>query len=616
MALSLAACLPAAADEIKFSYNAFGAEAEGYGYKKDQTYDIGIALDSKEMIGSKIVGLKVPVFSTEYVSDVSVWLSKELNATKGTQTYFTPDEASYGVELNNGELDFTFPEPYLIPEGGIYIGYSFNVSGLPSGQGADPVAITTGLTPGSLWLHASESQTKWSDLSGRKEIMSAMTVTLSGDFPANGASVSSTTKRIYAAKGETAPLKIELENWGTQGISSFDYAYTVGDSEGSGHYDFEETVPEILGRKGVAEIEIQAPKDLGDYDFDILITKVNGGDNAVAQNAYVIPMTVQPFVATYRPLIEEYTGLNCGYCPRGYVMLEQMRLYHGDLFVGMAYHGSMEGDQMTYIAESDFPMSFTGYPAASFNRGGNIDPSSIPSLWESTRDVNTAADIAINLEWADAEQTKLRANAKVRFVNDIPENNYLLSFALLADGMGNPAWGQSNAYTDFEPTGAYAEPYWDLFIGKGSKVFGLTYNDVVVYYPDKSGIAESLPASIEADKWYEYTFEVDTDKVRTLRGSNNISDFNKTRVIAIVVNGKSGKPLNCISSIYPNGEKPEPEPTAVETLDAEDVKIVGTTYYDLQGRKVGKPTKGLNICCEKLSDGTIRTKKVFTVTDF
>lgn len=266
---------------------------------------------------------------------------------------------------------------------------------------------------------------------------------------------------------------------------------------------------------------------------------------------------------------------------------------------------------MTYIKESEFPLSFSGYPAAAFNRGGNINPADIPTLWDASRDVNSAADIAVELKWADEEQTKLIANAKVRFINDIKENPYLLSFALLADGMGNPTWGQSNGYSDFEPTGIYAGPYWDLFIGKGSPVFGLTYNDVVVYYPDKSGIAESLPASIEADTWYEYTFEVETANVLTLAGSNNIEDFNKTRVIAMVVNGKNGKPLNCISSIYPNGEKPEPEPTIVNALDDQETEIIATTYYDMQGRRISENAKGIIICCEQMSDGTTRAKKIF-----
>lgn len=604
------AFLTASATEIDFTYNSFGTDAEGYGYKKDQAYDVGIALDQPQMVGSQIVGIKVPVYSTEYVKEVSVWVSKELNATKGTSTYFTPDEVCYSTEIKDGEINFSFPEPYTIPEGGIYLGYSFTVSGLPSGESAEPVAVVTGVTPGSLWLHASESQTKWSDLSGRKDIMSAMTVTLSGDLPANGATVASNTMRIYAAKGDTAPLSIEVENWGVNGISSFDYVYTVDGSEGSGHFEFEEAVTAIFGRKGKAQIEIQAPATLGDYNVGIQITKVNGEENAIDQAAYVIPMTVQPFVATYRPLIEEYTGLRCGWCPRGYVMLEQMKLYHGDLFVALAYHGSMEGDQMTYIPESEFPLSFTGYPAASFNRGSNIDPSNIQTLWESSRDVNTPADIAVDLQWANEEQTKLTATAKVRFINDIPENQYLLSFALLADGMGNPTWGQSNAYSTYEPTGVYAGPYWNLFVGQPGTVFGLTYNDVVVYYPNKSGIEGSLPSSIEAEKWYEYTFEVETENVRTLSGSNNIEDFNKTRVIAMVVNGKNGKPLNCISSIYPNGEKPEPEPTSVEGLDAENIEIVSTIYFDMQGRRLSEPTKGLNICCQQLSDGSIRSKKI------
>ncbi len=80
----------------------------------------------------------------------------------------------------------------------------------------------------------------------------------------------------------------------------------------------------------------------------------------------------------------------------------------------------------------------------------------------------------------------------------------------------------------------------------------------------------------------------------------------------MVVNGKSGKPLNCISSIYPNGEVPEPEPVAVDPLEAEEAQVVATSYFDLQGRRIAAPARGLSICCEQLSDGSVRSKKILT----
>ncbi len=608
LSLSLVVAISASAGNIEFTYNATGAEPEGYGYKKDQTYDVGIALSSSELKGKKIVGFEVPVYSLEYVGSPKAWLSKALSATVGTETTFTPDVASYDATIENGILFFTFPEPYQIPEEGIYLGYSLSINGLPSSETAQPIAVTPGSTPGGLWLHASSSQTKWSDLSSRKELLSAMTVRLEGDFASNAATIGSKTQRIYAAKEGIAMMKASLENWGEQGISSFDYVYTVGDIEKSGSYQFEETVPAILGRKATAEIEIMAPAALGDYEVGIKVTKVNGVANETEQAPFTVPMTVQPFVATYRPLVEEYTGLRCGYCPRGYVMLEQMKLKYGDLFVAMAYHGTMEGDEMTYISPSDFPLSFTGYPASAFNRGTNMDPGNIPNIWELNRDVNPSAEIAVDLEWADAEQTKLVAKSKTRFISDIADSPYVLSFALVADGMGKPYWLQSNGYADYEPTGIYAGPYWDLFVGKGSPVAGLTFNDVVVYYPDVKGIKESLPQNIEADKWYEYTFEVETENVRTLQGTDYISDFNKTRVIGIVLNGKTGKPINCISSIYPDGKSPEVD--TVEGIGADEAEVVGVEVYDLQGRRISEPDAGLNIIREKLSDGSFRTKKV------
>lgn len=86
-------------------------------------------------------------------------------------------------------------------------------------------------TPGGLWVRADASQKRWADYAGRNKIVSAMTVALDGDFPVNAAVATLADSRVYAAKGEKSSVAVSLVNWGSDGISSFDYQYTLAGEE-------------------------------------------------------------------------------------------------------------------------------------------------------------------------------------------------------------------------------------------------------------------------------------------------------------------------------------------------------------------------------------------------
>ncbi|MCM1225385.1 MAG: hypothetical protein NC548_64160, partial [Lachnospiraceae bacterium] len=603
-ALLSMACLSTSAAEIGFSYNSEGETPRAYGYTKPQIYDIGIALDSETVVGSKIISLSVPVFNDAYISDVKVWLSKELTTSK-LDSKFTPDIASYDATVEDGVVKFVFPEPFEIPEDGVFLGYSFSCTDFPSSVTPAPVAVVDGNTPGGLWFHAETSQKRWADYSGRNNIVSAMDVTLDGTFPADKATAGVLSDHVYAAKGEPSTAKISVCNWGLNGISSVEYSYSINGVEATANYKFDTPVPAVLGRIAEFDAEVPAVDSLGEYEYEFKVTKVNGVE-CPSQSA-VCPVTVQPFVAVYRPLVEEYTGRGCGWCPRGYVMLEQMNLYYGDRFVAMAYH-NYNNDGMTCV--ESIPFSASGAPSCSFNRGSSIDPDLIPSQWRRTYENNTIADVQSFIEWADDSHSALKATARVRFIKDLPESDYLFSIALVADGLSNDEWGQSNAYADYNMSQQYESPYWDLFIGKGSPVMGLEYNDVVVYYKDMNGASGSLTESVEAEKWYEYTCVIPVEDVKTVNGQDVVSDFNKTRAISIVVNGKNGKPLNCASSIYPDGSIPEPLPSSVESFGSE-VDVVDTLYFDMQGRGVANPAHGLYMGQAQKSVGGV-TQNILT----
>ncbi len=595
------------AEMLDFSYNALGDNPEGFGFNKAETYDVAVFLGGKDLTGKKVSGLSVAIGATAgNLEDVSGWATRELVAeTENGVSVVRPDIVNISATLDsNGMLSVTFPEPVDIPEEGLYVGYSFTVDKATEGNGDTPVSVVPGRLPGSFWLHSSATQQKWADFSKRKELKSAMTVTLEGDFAADAAVAVLPEEGFISMEAET-PVEVDVINHGFGQISEVGYTYTLAGDEVSGVYEFDVPIPAAFGRTARMSIALPEAAQTGQLPLALRITEVNGRPNgSLETEESVSEVTARLFVPVTRPLVEEFTGLNCGWCPRGYVMLEQEKQKHGDLFVALSYHSTgFEKGEMCCVEPEDFPVSVSGYPNATLNRSSLMDPSRIPGRWTIARTQPSSCSIESEVAWADDSHTVLQVTGKVRFVNSYDSHNYRLSFVLVADGLSDPSWEQANYYSSYAAEGIYAGSFWNLFVGQPDHVKGLTFNDVVVYYKDIHGIEDSLPENIEAGDTYEYSFTVPVVDIVNLKGKGIVNDFNKMRAVGIVLNGN--RPANCSSSLHVDGS----EFVGITSFGCSS-DINETLYYDIHGRLLkGIPDKGIYLVTQIHADGSISTRK-------
>ena len=586
---------------VEFTVNAFGAPEQGYGFGKAETYDVAVLLKDADLTGKKVTGFKVATSASSSLSDVSGWLSNELKLMKNDagDRVNDPDICSVKATCYNGMIEATFAEPVEIPAEGLYVGYSFT-QGTPGNL--KPVSVAEGNTAGGFFLHSTKSQQKWSDYAKRENVVSTMTVLLDGDMAADAATVVLPAKQYLSCEAGVK-MPVIVYNHGSEPIRSIDYTFTAGALTGSGSWTAAEEIPGVFGRGTATSVDLPAAPEKGESTLTFTVTAVNGKPNGSLSGSAETAAEALDFIAVNRPLVEEFTGLNCGWCPRGYVALEQGKLYHGNQFVALAYHSTgYESGAMTCIDPSDFPISVSGYPAACVNRSTQIDPASILSRWEAIAAQPASCDVAVSLDWADEAHTVLKAVSSVRFLRDIDDCRYVWSIALVADGLSNPRWKQNNAYSEYPATGEYTGPFWDLFVGKEERVSGLEFNDVVVWYPEVRGIANSMPESVKAGETYEYETLIPVDEVVNLEGDHIVSDFGKVRAIAAVLDKVGGVPANSASSLY-IGQ------SGVETVDAAS-EVVGREYYTLQGLRVERPGDGIYILVEKRSDGSRAARKV------
>lgn len=436
-AAMMTAITSAFAAPLDFSYNFGAATPEYYGTGKAETYDVAIRLANPSFVGATVTGLRVPLMS-EATAEASVWLSSELKLKKVSGKNVTnPDIMSQSAEIADGWLNVTFDTPYVIPEEGVYVGYSFTVTDAET-EAAKPVAVVPGENPDAFYLHTSRTKLRWGSMTGDTGMISAMTVTLDGDFTKNAAYISFPETPVGEA-GKTITAQIALTNGCLTHIGSFDYEYKIDGISGTGSVTLESELPGHICASVPTAITLDAVDELGQHELSVRVTKINGTDATGVESNTMLE--IYPIVHVNRPLVEEYTGLWCGWCPRGYVALETMRELHGDLFVAVAYHS---GDDMGF--KETTPSHPSGYPAGYINRSASINLGQIYTIWDTYRTNIPDADVAVDVEWTDDSHSAIKATAKTRFVKDFSDAKYRVSYILVADGLSDPSWKQHNSY--------------------------------------------------------------------------------------------------------------------------------------------------------------------------
>ncbi len=594
--------LAANATDINFTYNTENAKYKVYGFDKKETYDIALKIEDPAYINSQVTGITVNIpVGNPAIKELSAWLSSELRVENKLNS---PDICSQAGEINHEVLNVTFDTPYTITADGVWVGYSFTITDLSEeynypGKPIACIESEENLDKG-LWVHSSRSRLQWVNLGSTVGIVSTMIVHLSTDFgPYDVALV--LPEQSYVVRDEISSIPVTLINHGTNPLEEITYSYTVSDKKMTGTTKLDTPIG-ALGERAETNISIEALPELGEFPLTVTLETSNGQANNDPQRSAKGNLNVWPVIPVTRPLIEEYTGLGCGYCPRGYVAMEEMKKTLGDMFVGLAYHTQTYETAMVTVADNDFPVKISGFPSADINRQIILDPGYLPFRWAQYAAEIVPAEITVTAEWSE-DKTSINATATVNFVKDMEDTNYRLSFALVADGLHDDKWKQSNYYAGDETGDGIDSELWDIFLNGGSKVSGLIYNDVVAYYKDIQGIQGSIPQQITADSPITYDYSIPIDDVKTINGKDFLCEGATLHVVAILLDGNTGYSVNC------NKSKDISYDLSGVSAVTEDTEVTGVEYYNLHGVRVDNP-QSVCIKMEYLSNGTRRTSKI------
>lgn len=372
---------------------------------------------------------------------------------------------------------------------------------------------------------------------------------------------------------------------GAKGIQSMDVTYSVAGQTGSQHFDT--AVDGFFGKSATFNLNIPAIAEKGNYELALNVSKVNGIDNEDAATATTIPVVALNTVPKKRTLLEEYTGFWCGWCPRGYVGLEKLAELYPDDYVLVSYHN---GDELEIMNSNSFPSAVSGFPAAWMDRATELDAYygtgnnefGIADDLAANNQLFGQADINITPTLND-DETAVDIATEVIFPYDLTDGDYTVEYILTSDGLTDATWGQSNYYAG---GGSGYPKYMDQFSNGESKVYGLVFNDVAVLTSEMLDGSDNSIATATADVPVKFSYSFRLGNAFNTAYNPVIQNVQNLKVVAILIDATTGKVVNANVAKVGNS-------TGI-TINELSQKPAAT-YFDLQGRRVAKPAKGLYI---------------------
>lgn len=387
-------------------------------------------------------------------------------------------------------------------------------------------------------------------------------------------------------------------------VDRLSYSWEAGDLKGEGDIQLSEPIAAKRGSYAYLPIRINCPAERGEHQLKVTVTSVNGEANTSDKPVATTTLISSPRVPVTRPLVDEYTGLWCGACPVGYVMMERLNQQYPDRFVGIAWHYN---DAMQMAKE--FPVVVKSYPNSYINRVAETAVGSIPEVWAEycNKYVNVAMDV--KLRYTDESHTELEATTDMMWVESVKNLKCNLAYVLVADGLNHPSWRQANKYSgNYSFTGPFTEP----FVNGGSMVSGLTFNDVAMDQTSNKGIPGSVGKSATAFEPVEHSYRFN---IGNLLESTSDATMAQTkpqyRVVAILLDSDYGEVINCAASGYPL----EWDESGIGEIIAEEGEIgegeiIEESYFDISGRRLsGAPEKGIFLKQTRYASGKTTTQK-------
>ncbi len=308
----------------------------------------------------------------------------------------------------------------------------------------------------------------------------------------------------YIKPDETADLTLSIENIGLETLNSVELNYQVNDNP------VQTVLVDNLGLTyGNSLITIHDEpisfSEPGKYELKVWLSMINGGSDSNSSNDtiegrfYMVSSTFEKTV-----LLEEFTGTWCGWCPDGFLILEDL-LETYDNLIGVCLHA---GDVMATAETGEVANTFeTFFPGASVDRymlssdGIILDRGS----WESGVIQRSSMAVPVDVDFTlsyNSDTREILIDASAQFSQEMTEdfrfNCYVVENNIDED---SPAYDQQNYYSQNDNYPGH--PYYN----EPETMTEFVHNHVVREMLGGAWGAEgSIPETVVAGETYTHQF--------------------------------------------------------------------------------------------------------------
>ena len=560
------------ASQVWFSNADNGEGWYAFGTEKIEKYSAAVFIP-QDLMGTenlKIGGVSINM-GTPNFKNLKVWVSTSLPNVGMSGDVMTMNVSNSLITADQYS-NVSFGQFYDVPEGGVYVGYTFDVTSL-SNYGNMPIsyAMATQQREGSFFVNTT-SMGEWLTDS---EVKLMMNVLVECDAKDNSVKADD-FGTAYTVLGTQGEVGVRLTNTGGNAVRTIAYTVTT-DGKVSEERTAGVNLPNMTS-SDFYSLVLDADETTTPHAKTITITKVNGEPNNAADptaDGTLITVTHKP---VYKPVIEEFTGTWCGWCPYGIAGMKSAHKKYGDKVVLIAAHAS---DIMAIDDYSPILSLVSSYPSAFFNREVSFYPNSsnMSILIDQSLHRTTVADIDTKAYWDSEDQKGINLYTTTTFVYDSNEANYGIAYVLLANGLtGTTAsWAQSNNLSGQSGSDTEMLEWYT----SGSKVTGLKYDHVAIgAWGIKEGLAESLAPQITAGKEQKFAYTL------SIEGNSLVQDKSQLSVVTLLIDNATGIIMNATQ-------------TKIEASEANSINSITSSpnqpvkYYNLQGQEVGDDYRGI-----------------------
>jgi len=553
--------------------NASNYSGVGTGYVENFETAIYIPANHPEVGNATIKSLKIWYGDAipAATKALKVWISKELPINAVGTDYLQSVDVS---KLKGGPNEIPLNTPYPINNEGIYVGYTIEMNNM-----AFPLYNGGEWCENSFFVRSSEKITTWSSLNSFGKL--AMMLLVDNAEIEKNIALPADFGTSCAVKGQSAQVPVTITNFGLNPLTSISYTITT-----EGVTSAEKTIPVnsiAYNASSPVNIEFPADEEPRKYEKALTITKVNGEDNPLANRSATGSLITILEKPTVVPVVEEFTGTWCGWCPIGFDAMEHAHEIYGDNVILIAVHSD---DPMKIDGYNPIAKNINSYPNSLINRDENMDPTDANlqnAINQQLQEKITLAGLQVSASWVNELKRAIKIETKTKFVYSDDNGNYGIAYIIVEDGMSGTgsSWAQANNLSN-NPNYSSSFPFW---YNSPSKVINVKYNHVAVAcWSIEKGFNKSINSTIKAGETQTHNYNVSISSNTLIQNKENL------KVIALLIDRSTGHIVNAAQTTI------QDSPTGLnEEISVKDEKLTGDVY-DLSGRKVNSQLqKGIYI---------------------